>query len=205
MAKKTINENTMITIKNNTGGGIGFRTGLGILRKLDRPNSVMKIKLDELMQSISQSGVYNMFANGLILVDEDNASEIMDMLGLPELDDYVCTLEEIEDLLSGVDYDDLRNVLKWGTKAQNSTIITVANNKGIKDANVIQIIKDVTGVDVTIKPVKNTREVKKPARNATKAKDVEEVKPARKKTTPKQTVTKKTEEKEKDAVKEKTE
>lgn len=197
MAEKNvkINDDTMITVKNNTGGGVSFRTDIGILRRWERPNSTLKIKLLELMQSISKTGVYNMFARGLLLIDEDNANEIMDILGIPELDEYVCTLDEIDELLKGVDYEDLRNVLKWGTKSQTETIISIAANKSIKDANVIKAIKDITGVDVTIEaPIEKEKE-KRPARKKATdetVEEVEEVRPARAKSTTKKPAAKKT-------------
>lgn len=186
MAK--INNETLITVRNNTGGGIAYKNEMNILRRWDRPNfkrpnSIKKLQFLELQQSIAQRGVYNMFANGMLLIDENNAQEIMELLGIPELDEYVCTLEEITSLLDGVDYEDLENVLKWGTQTQTDSIITVATNREIEDANVIKIIKDVTGVDVTISPVDKTtkKTVERPPRN----KKANEEKPARNKKTPK--------------------
>lgn len=190
-----INDNTMIDIKNNTGGGLAYRNDMGILRRWERPNSIKKIQFLELQQTISQIGVYNMFERGSLLIDHNNAKEIMDMLGIPELDDYICTLDEIEELLNGSDYDDLRGVLKWGSKSQTETVISIATNKKIKDANVISIIKEVVGVDVTIaSPIDAKVDVKKPARNKTEVASEDEVeeKPKRKKSPAKKT-TKKTE------------
>lgn len=193
MAEIKLKDTTLIEVVNNTGGGVSYRNDMGILRRWERPGSPKRIQLLELQQTISQIGVYNMFARGSLLINHDNAQEIMDVLGIPELDEYVCTLDEIEGLLNGLDYEDLKAVLKWGSKSQTETIVSLAANKKIKDANVISIIKEVTGVDITIASPLEKEKVKtsKPSRN--KAVEIEEVeeKPARNKAPAKKTPAKK--------------
>lgn len=195
MAQKTFKDTTLIEIVNNTGGGLSYYNDMGILRRWERPGSLKKIQLLELQQTISQTGVYNMFERGSLLINHNDAVDIMDMLGIPELDEYVCTLDEIEELLNGSDYEDLRAVLKWGSKSQTETIISLATNKKIKDANVISIIKEITKVNVAIEdPIEDKdKSTTKPSRNKVVAKEVEEEKPARKKAPTKKTTTKKTE------------
>ena len=197
MAKTNLKDSTLISIINNTGGGVAYYNDMGILRRWEMPGSVKKIQLLELQQSISQTGVYNLFERGSLLIDHNDAVDVMDMLGLSELDEYVCTLDEIGELLNGSDYDDLKAVLKWGSKSQTETIISLATNQKLSDANVISIIKEVSGVDVTIEnPLEEKKEsiANKPSRKKAveKVEEVEE-KPARKKTPAKKTATKKTE------------
>jgi hypothetical protein len=192
MSKNNLKDTTLIEVVNNTGGGVAYHNEMGILRRWERPGSIKKIQLLELQQSISQTGVYNLFERGSLLINHNNATDVMDMLGIPELDEYVCTLDEIEELLSGSDYEDLRAVLKWGAKSQTETIVSLATNKNLKDANVISIIKDVVGVDVTIEsPLKEEKQVEatKPSRKKADNDTVEEVeeKPARKKAPAKKT------------------
>lgn len=195
MAQKTFKDTTLIEIVNNTGGGLSYYNDMGILRRWERPGSLKKIQLLELQQTISQTGVYNMFERGSLLINHNDAIDIMDMLGIPELDEYVCTLDEIEELLNGSDYEDLRVVLKWGSKSQTETIISLAANRKIQDANVISIIKEITKVDVTIEDPIDDKDnsMAKPLRNKVVAEEVEDEKPARKKTATKKTATKKTE------------
>ena len=197
MAKTNLKDSTLISIINNTGGGVAYHNDMGILRRWEMPGSNKKIQLLELQQSISQTGVYNLFERGSLLIDHNDAVDVMDMLGLPELDEYVCTLDEISELLDGSDYDDLKAVLKWGSKSQTETIISLATNQKLSDANVISIIKEVTGVDVTIEnPLEEKKQntTKKPSRKkAVEKVEEEEEKPARKKASTKKTATKKTE------------
>ena len=179
MAEKTkkLNDTTMITIRNNSGGGVYFKNDMGILRAWEKPNSVKKLTLLELTQAMSQYGVYKMFEKGLLIIEDNNIGEIREMLGLPELDEYILTLDEVKELLKSKDYDDLKNVLKWSNKFQKDTIIQTAISEKVSDANVINIIKEITGQDITsliIDDKDNKAETKKEVNS-------EETRPPRKK------------------------
>lgn len=166
-------DSTMITVRNNSGGGIYFNNDMGILRGWEKPNSIKKISLIELTQAMSQRGVYVLFDKGSLIIDEPDAGEIREILGLTELDEYILTLKEIKELITSKDYDDLRNVIKWSNKFQKDTIIQTAINEKISDANVINVIKEVTGQDITSLIITEKAEVKK--------EEKEEVRPSRKK------------------------
>lgn len=181
MAK--IKDDALIRVKNNTAGGIAYENHMGILQRWGEPKAIRLIKFIDILQSLSNRGVYNMYSNGYLLIDQDNARDVMDELGLPELDDYVCSLDEIEDLLKGKDLEDLENVLTWGSKSQTETIVSIATNNIIKDANVTSIIKNVTGVDVTINyedMKKDKSKSSKPARNSKKDEAEKPARPVRK-------------------------
>lgn len=172
--QRKLTDSTMITIRNNSGGGVYFNNDMGILRGWEKPDSMKKISLVELTQAMSQRGVYVLFDKGTLIIDEQDAGEIREILGLSELDDYILTLKEIKELIKSRDYDDLRNVLKWSNKFQKDTIIQTAINEKISDANVINIIKEITGQDITSLIVTEKAEAKK-------EEEKEEVRPSRKK------------------------
>lgn len=172
--QRKLTDSTMITIRNNSGGGVYFNNDMGILRGWENPNSIKKISLVELTQSMSQRGVYVLFDKGSLIIDEPDAGEIREILGLSELDEYILTLKEIKELITSKDYNDLRNVIKWSNKFQKDTIIQTAINEKISDANVINVIKEITGQDITSLIVTERAEDKK-------KEEKEESRPPRKK------------------------
>lgn len=172
--QRKLTDSTMITIRNNSGGGVYFNNDMGILRGWEKPNSIKKISLVELTQAMSQRGVYVLFDKGSLIIDEPDAGEIREILGLSELDEYILTLKEIKELITSKDYNDLRNVIKWSNKFQKDTIIQTAINEKISDANVINVIKEITGQDITSLIVTERAEDKK-------EEEKEESRPPRKK------------------------
>lgn len=174
---KKLTDTTMITVRNNSGGGVYFQNDMGILRQWEKPNSIKKLSLLELTQAMSQHGIYVLFEKGLLIIEDDSIGEIREILGLPELDEYVLTLNEVKTLLKSKDYDDLKNVLKWSNKFQKETIIQTAISEKVADANVINIIKEITGQDITFLIVEE-KEVKTELNTEN---DKKEVRPPRKK------------------------
>jgi len=171
---KKLTDTSLITIRNNSGGGVYFNNDMNILRGWENPNSIKKISLLELMQCMSQRGIYVLFEKGSLIIDELNAGEIREMLGLPELDEYILTLNEVKELLKSKDYEDLKNVLKWSNSFQKDTVIQTAISEKISDANIINVIKEITGQDITSLIVTEKAEAKK-------EEVIEESRPVRKK------------------------
>jgi hypothetical protein len=170
--QRKLTDSTMITIRNNSGGGIYFKNDMGILRSWEKPSSIKKISLIELAQALSHKGVYVLFDKGSLIIDEDNAGEIREYLGLPELDEYVLTLKEVKDLLHSKDYKELRTILKWSDNYQKDTIVQTAISEKV-DANTISVIKEMTGQDITsLIIVEKEEEIKE---------ETKEVRPPRKK------------------------
>ena len=154
MAIKLTNE-TMVEVIYTSSGSVSYVPEMSTVgKKWERQGATKKVKLGELREVVGRQGGYVLFAENILLIKNP---EIREELGLPELDEYVLTSKEIQDLLNNKSVEELEDVVQNCTDDMLDTITMTAINEEVSDLNKLQLIEDYTGVDV-VDAIKEAKE-----------------------------------------------
>jgi hypothetical protein len=139
-----LKDNMMVEVINNSTGSVSYYSELSrIHRKWDKPDSKKKVSLEELRELVSASGGYELLENFLLIKNMDVREE----LGLPVNKEYMLDEKEIKALLKK-SVDVLETTLENTSDSIKDKIAQAAIDSKLSDLNKLEVIKELSGVDV---------------------------------------------------------
>lgn len=118
---------------------------VGSVRRELPVGAKMKVKVKELYELVNTVGGRKVLEKGKILLKE---SEVRDYLGLPELDKYNPSLEEIKELIKNPDIDRLEELLMYCSSTTLEKIVNSAIEAPISNMQAARLIHQYSGKDV---------------------------------------------------------
>lgn len=138
------NENTMVEVFNNSEGSVGYKTDK-IARTWSLPNTMKRVKLEEIYEVCNTKGGRAMLEDGTLLIKD---SEIRETLGLNPLTKYVVTTAELQKIFTQSKIEDLEELLQYCSESIFEKIIALAISLPLQDMEKLNLIKRYSGIDI---------------------------------------------------------
>lgn len=138
-----INDNLVVEVFNDYKNSVGY--------KLDRvsrtwgPNTVKKIKIDELYELVNIKGGRFLLDENMLLIKD---SKVREILNLKPLDQYNPDLEKIENLLKESSNADLEEVLQYCSETTLEKIVQKCIDIPIENLTKAKMVHSYSGTDV---------------------------------------------------------
>jgi hypothetical protein len=160
MAKKATEKDIMVEVFNNDTGSVSYYSEYNRIKRLwDKPDSVKKIELEEIKDQMNTRGGAVLFQESILLI-KDNA--IREELGLSNLPEFLIDNVGVGELLKK-EVEEIKSTLENAPDTIKEKVASIAIEQEIKDMDKIEVVKDITGVDVysAIKEKKEEKQSKK--------------------------------------------
>ena len=141
---RVLKDDTLIEVWNNHGWGVSYVTDK-VVRTWQTSGMVKKVPFGELYEAASFKGNRVLFAEGALLI-KDN--EVRERLDLPPLDEYTLDLEGMKTLLESGDKNKIEDFLQYCSNMALDALVQVAINIPVSDVKLAQLISKYAKVDV---------------------------------------------------------
>lgn len=157
MATKKIKSSDKVRVYKNIVGSLSYRLR-GIFVFWERNLEYKDMQIADIEELIGNADIYRLFDKNQLLIKDE---EIREYLRLKSLDNDYLDTEKIKEILTDGDSKKLEEVVETCEDSELELIVDTAVKEKVKDRNVLGVIEDYTGLDLTEDILNNVDDVEK--------------------------------------------
>ena len=155
--KKSIKPSEKVRVYKNIVGSLSYRLR-GIFVFWEETVEYKDMQIADIEEMLGHADLYRIFDKNKLLIKDE---EIREYLKLEPLDDEYLDSKKIKELLNDGDSKKLEEVVETCEDSELELIVDTAVKERVKDRNVLGVLEDYTGLDLTEDILNNVENVEK--------------------------------------------